>query len=109
MSVNTKTGNFICFSCGEKGGPVSAYAKLHNLTISQALKDLDEFDDDFKERPVQIMPQLPAQKQEQPEHDYSDYIFKIINESLLHESKFSFYGQKLYELRGITYDTAVAC
>ena len=109
MSVNTKTGNFICFSCGEKGGPVSAYAKLHNLTISQALKDLDEFDDDFKERPVQILPQLPSKPRQLEEHDYSDYLLQILNESLLHEQRYAFYGQKLYELRGITYPTAVAC
>jgi len=109
MSVNTKTGNFICFSCGEKGGPISAYAKMHNITISQALKDLDEFDDDFKERPVQIMPVLTTAKPVQPDTDYSDYILQILNESLLHEARFSFYGKKLYELRGITYPTAAAC
>lgn len=109
MSINTKTGQFKCFSCGAEGGAVSAWAKMHNITISQALKDLDEFDDDFKERPVQIMPQLVKQKQEQPEHDYSDYILQILNESLLHEQRYAFYGQKLYELRGITYPTAVAC
>jgi len=109
MSINTKTGQFKCFSCGESGGKVHAWAKLHNITISQALKDLDEFDDDFKERPVQIMPQLVKQKQEQPDIDYSDYIIQILNESLLHEQRYSFYGQKLYELRGITYPTAVAC
>ena len=109
MSVNTKTGNFICFSCGEKGGGVSFYAKTRNVSISQALKDLDEFDDDFKERPVQIMPQLAKVAKILEEHDYSDYILQILNESLLHEDRFSFYGQKLYELRGITYPTAVAC
>lgn len=109
MSVNTKTGNFICFSCGEKGGGVSFYAKTRNVSISQALKDLDEFDDDFKERPVQIMPQLAKQPKAEPEHDYSDYILKILNESLLHETRYAFYGKKLYELRGITYPTAVAC
>ncbi len=109
LSVNTKTGQFHCKACNEAGGSVTFYSKTRNVTISQALKDLDEFDDDFKERPVQIMPQLPAQKQEQPEHDYSDYIFKIINESLLHVDRFAFYDKKLYELRGITYPTAVAC
>jgi len=109
MSVNTKTGNFICFSCGEKGGGVSFYAKTRNVSISQALKDLDEFDDDFKERPVQIMPTLPKVAKVVEDADYSDYILQILNESLLHEARFSFYGQKLYELRGITYPTAVAC
>jgi len=109
MSVNTKTGNFICFSCGEKGGGVSFYAKTRNVSISQALKDLDEFDDDFKERPVQIMPALTTAKPKEPEHDYSDYILQILNESLLHDDRYAFYGQKLYELRGITYPTAVAC
>lgn len=109
MSVNTKTGNFICFSCGEKGGAISFYAKTRNVSISQALKDLDEFDDDFKERPVQIMPQLPAPAKVVEEHDYSDYIIQILNDSLLHDERYAFYGQKLYELRGITYPTAVAC
>lgn len=109
MSVNTKTGNFICFSCGEKGGAVSFYSKTRNVTISQALKDLDEFDDDFKERPVQILPQLPSKPRQLEEHDCSDYILQILNESLLHEDRFAFYGKKLYELRGITYPTAVAC
>jgi hypothetical protein len=107
MSINTKTGQFKCFSCSEHGGAVSFYAKTRNVTISQALKDLDEFNDSFKNRPVQIMPQLP--KVVVDEHDYSDYLLQILNESLLHESKFSFYGQKLYELRGITYPAAVAC
>lgn len=109
MSINTKTGNFICFSCGEKGGAVSFYSKTRNVTISQALKDLDEFDDDFKERPVQILPQLPSKPRQLEEHDYSDYILQILNESLLHDDRFAFYGKKLYELRGITYPTAVAC
>ena len=109
MSINTKTGNFICFSCGEKGGGVSFYAKTRNVTISQALKDLDEFDDDFKERPVQIMPALPKVAKVVEDVYYSDYILQILNESLLHEERYAFYGQKLYELRGITYPTAVAC
>lgn len=109
LSVNTKTGQFHCKSCHAEGGAVTFYSKTRNVSISQALKDLDEFDDDFKERPVQIMPALPKQKQEQPEHDYSDYILQILNESLLHEERYAFYGQKLYELRGITYPTAAAC
>lgn len=108
MSVNTKTGQFKCFSCSDHGGAVSFYAKTRNVTISQALKDLDEFNDSFKNRPVQIMPQLPKVDILE-EHDYSDYLLQILNESLLHESKFSFYGQKLYELRGITYPAAIAC
>lgn len=109
MSINTKTGQFKCFSCGAEGGAVSAWAKMHNITISQALKDLDEFDDDFKERPVQIMPQLPSKPRQLEEHDYSDYISQILNESLLHDERYAFYGQKLYSLRGLTYPTAVAC
>lgn len=109
LSVNTKTGQFHCKACSESGGSITFYAKTRNVSISQALKDLDEFDDDFKERPVQIMPQSAKQPKVVEEHDYSDYILQILNESLLHEARFSFYGQKLYKLRGITYPTAVAC
>jgi len=109
LSVNTKTGQFHCKSCHAEGGAVTFYAKTRNVTISQALKDLDEFNDDFKERPVQILPQLPSKPRQLEEHDYSDYILQILNESLLHEDRFAFYGKKLYELRGITYPTAVAC
>lgn len=109
LSVNTKTGQFHCKACSESGGSITFYAKTRNVSISQALKDLDEFDDDFKERPVQIMPQLPSKPRQLEEHDYSDYISQILDESLLHDDRYAFYGQKLYELRGITYPTAVAC
>lgn len=109
MSINTKTGQFKCFSCGISGGAITAYSKLHNISISEALKDLDEFDDNFKERPVQIMPALNTAKPKEPDVDYSDYWWQTYENFIQHPKNWQFYGQKLYELRGITYPTAVAC
>lgn len=108
MSVNQETGKWKCFSCNEGGGYVSYYAKTRGISISQALKDLNEFDENYKKRPIITQIQTPV-KEIEPDPDYTDYIINQLSATMLHEKNFAFYGQKLYELRGITYPTAVAC
>ena len=105
MSVNQETGVWKCFSCGQGGGFVSYHAKVKGLTISQALRDLNEFDENYKTKPPIQLPK----KEVKPDTDYTDYWWGVYENSILHEKNWSFYGQKLHELRGITYSTAVAC
>jgi DNA primase len=39
--VNLKSGGFICFACGEKGGDlITHYQKVNDVSFAQALKEL---------------------------------------------------------------------
>lgn len=42
FSVNTETGLFNCFSCGEKGDIFTFYMKLHGVDFPTALRDIGE-------------------------------------------------------------------
>lgn len=108
MSINTETGKYICFSCNEHGSAVGYWMKIHNVDYKTALKQLDMFDENYKPHPAQVIQPKPP-KPKKPEVDYSEYCNKVVEDSLLSETEFARYGKKLYELRGITYDTAVAC
>ena len=41
--------------------------------------------------------------------DYSEYCFKVWNDTIMHDEFYEFYCKKLYELRGLTLPTAVVC
>lgn len=46
LRVNTKSGAWVCMSCGEKGGDVLSYhMKAHGLEFIDAAKDLGAWDD----------------------------------------------------------------
>lgn len=61
MRINTKTGAWVCMSCGEKGGDVLAYhMKVYGADFIEAAKDLDAWEDNGKPSPVQKARSLPA-------------------------------------------------
>jgi hypothetical protein len=81
-----------------------------------ALKQLDMFDNDYKPAPtppkfVTTHPEqlVPKAKKQHIEVDYSDYCYKVFFDTIASETEYAKYGKRLYELRGITYDTAIAC
>lgn len=114
LGVSTDNNNpvYHCFGCGKRGSLIGAYMELNNVDYKTALKQLDMFDENYtqSQKPVYITPVTDiSYKKEKKEIDYTDYCSEIISNSILHNKNFAFYGKKLYELRGITYDTAVAC
>lgn len=115
LGISTDPNNltYHCFGCGKKGSLIGAYMELNGVDYKTALKQLDMFDDNYKPlkpfehpHPEQVVPKA---KKEHIEVDYSEYCYRVWNDTIMSESEFVKYGKKLYELRGITYDTAVAC
>lgn len=100
ISTDDNKQVYQCFGCGKKGTLIGAYMDLKGVGYAQALKDLDE------SKPVaQAKPITPPHV----DTDYTEYCINTFFNTIGHEKNFSFYGKKLYELRGITYITAVAC
>jgi len=108
-AVSTNPNNPVghCFSCGVKHSWVGFYMQTRNVDYKTALKELEMFDNNYQ-KPTYVTP-IETKKQEKKEIDYSEYCINVWNNTIMNEKYFTFYGKKLYELRGITYDTAVAC
>lgn len=107
MSINTENGKYICFSCNAHGSAVGYWMQTRNVDYKTALKELDMFDENYQ-KPTYITP-VEVKKQDKKEIDYSEYCYNVWSNTIMHEKFFEFYGKKLYELRGITLDTAIAC
>ena len=109
LSISTDPNKpvYQCWSCGKRGSILGAYMELNNVDYKTALKELEMFDENYSQ-PVYVTPTETLKKQKK-EVDYTDYCSEVIGNSILHNKNFAFYGKKLYELRGITYHTAVAC
>lgn len=110
MSINTENGKYICFSCNAHGSAVGYYMQTRGIDYKTALKELDMFDDNYKPQPVYVsLPEPVKHEKTVKDIDYSDYCYNAWANTIMHDKFYEFYGKKLYELRGITYDTAVAC
>ena len=114
LSISTDPNKpvYKCWSCGKVGSLVGAYIELNNVDYKTALKELDMFDENKAHYKPPIWQDLHPKrevKKMKPEIDYSKYCYDVWNDTIMDEKKYEFYGKKLYELRGITYDTAVAC
>lgn len=105
MSINTESGLYHCFACGSSGSAVGFYMKYNNLSYPEALKALDM--DKPYEKPVKQI--IVKEKPKKEVIDYTDYCLKVWDNSIMHDEFYEFYAKKLYELRGITFPTAVAC
>lgn len=106
ISTDENKPVYNCFGCNKKGSLIGAFIELNGLTYPEAMKAL-EMDKPFEQRPVK----QPIIKQEPPrvDTDYSEYVFEVWNNTTMNEEHFEFYCKKLYELRGLTLPTAVAC
>lgn len=110
ISTNPDKPVYQCWSCGKKGSLIGAYMELNNVDYKTALKELDMFDDNYKPQPVYVsLPEPVKHEKTVKDVDYSEYCYNAWTNTIMHNNHFAFYGKKLYELRGITYDTAVAC
>lgn len=106
ISTDENKPVYNCFGCREKGSWIGFFMKRNNLTYSEALKALD-MNKSFEQKPIkQIISKEPENR---IDTDYSDYCFKCWNDTMMNKDFFEFYGKKLYELRGITLPTAIAC
>jgi hypothetical protein len=107
MSINTESGLYHCFACNASGSAIGFYMKYNNLTYREALEQLGQNNYNFEQRPVkQIIAKEPPPR---IDTDYTDYCYKVWNDTIMHDEFYEFYAKKLYELRGITFPTAVAC
>lgn len=105
ISTDPNKPVFCCFGCGKKGSLIGAYMELNNLSYPEALKALD-MDKPFENnKPIKQIISKPKKEIT----DYSDYCYKVWNDTIMHDEFYEFYCKKLYELRGITLPTAVAC
>ena len=112
LSISTDPNRPVihCFGCGKKSSLIGAYMELNNVDYKTALKELDMFDDNYKPQPVYVsLPEPVKHEKTVKTPDYFDYCYNTWANTIMHDKYFAFYGKKLYELRGITYDTAVAC
>lgn len=105
MSINVDTGLWNCFGCNAHGDLVGFVMQYNNLDFKGAMKFLGE----------ELKPQynnitfFPKVEKKKEITDYSDYCYKVWNDTIMHDEFYEFYCKKLYELRGITLPTAVAC
>lgn len=108
LSINTESGLYHCFACNSSGSAIGFYMKYNNLSYREALEQLQLNNPTPTHAPNK---QIIHKKPEPPkiEVDYSDYCYKAWNDTIMHEQFYEFYCKKLYELRGITLPTAVAC
>ena len=104
ISINENNPVYHCFGCGKRGSLIGAYMELNNVDYKTALKELEI---ENYQKPVYVTP--IETKKEKKEVDYSEYCYNVWNNTIMNELEFSKYGKKLYELRKITYPTAVAC
>lgn len=89
-----------CLACGEGGTWIEFFQKVNNLTYPQALEALELQDNNS----IQY---IPAKKEEKILTDYTKDIFNACE--TMQGKFYETYAKKLYNLRGLTYSTAVAC
>ena len=116
ISTDPNNQTYHCFGCSKSGSLIGAYMELNNVDYKTALKQLDMFDNNYKPAPtppkfVTTHPEqlVPKAKRQHIEVDYSDYCMQVFFDTIANDTEYAKYGKRLYELRGITYDTAVAC
>ena len=116
ISTDSNNQTYHCFGCSKSGSLIGAYMELNGVDYKTALKQLDMFDNDYKPKPtppkfVTTHPEqlVPKAKKQHIEVDYSDYCYRVWSSTIASETEYQRYGKRLYELRGITYDTAIAC
>ena len=107
MSINTESGLYHCFACNASGSAIGFYMKYNNLTYREALEKLGQNNYNYENRPIKQI--ISKEKPKRELIDYSDYCYKVWNDTIMHDEFYEFYAKKLYELRGITFPTAVAC
>lgn len=107
MSINTESGLYHCFACNASGSAIGFYMKYNNLTYREALEKLGQNNYNYKNKPIKQI--ISKEKPKKELIDYSNYCYKVWNDTIMHDEFYEFYAKKLYELRGITFDTAVAC
>ena len=106
ISTDENKPVYNCFGCNEKGSWIGFYMKRNNLTYPEALKALD-MDKPMEQKTVkQIISKEPPPR---IDTDYSEYCFKVWNDTIMNDEFYEFYCKKLYELRGLTLPTAVVC
>lgn len=107
MSINTESGLYHCFACNASGSAIGFYMKYNNLTYREALEKLGQNNYNYEKKPIKQI--ISKEKPKRELIDYSDYCYKVWNDTIMHDEFYEFYAKKLYELRGITFPTAVAC
>ena len=107
MSINTESGLYHCFACNASGSAIGFYMKYNNLTYHEALEKLGQNNYNYENKPIKQI--ISKEKPKRELIDYSNYCYKVWNDTIMHDEFYEFYAKKLYELRGITFDTAVAC
>lgn len=106
MSINVESGLYNCFGCGSKGSAMNFYMKTRGVDYKTALKDLGEFDENYK-RPLIKLPKPVEVKPEPIIVDYTEDIKKSTD--IFFNNEWQYYGKKLFEKRGINFMTAIAC
>lgn len=107
MSINTESGLYHCFACNASGSAIGFYMKYNNLTYREALEKLGQNNYNYENKPIKQI--ISKEKPKRELIDYSNYCYKVCNDTIMHNEFYEFYAKKLYDLRGITFDTAVAC
>lgn len=116
LSISTDPNKKVykCWACGKSGSLIGAYMELNKVDYKTALKELGEFDDNYIPAPsyvsktVSKQPKIKQKNEATPKEieDFEKYITITFDNTI----KFwDFFYKKLYELRGITLDTATCC
>lgn len=110
MSINVENGLYYCFACGAKGDAINFFMKTRGVDYKTALKELGEFNNNYTPTPTYVSktaknPPKIEQKNEIKE-DFEKYILQAFDNVVKY---WDFFYKKLYELRGITLDTAACC
>ena len=107
MSINTESGLYHCFACNASGSAIGFYMKYNNLTYREALEKLGQNNYNYENKPIKQI--ISKEKPKRELIDYSNYCYKVWNDTIMHDEFYEFYAKKLYDLRGITFDTAAVC
>ena len=93
ISTDENKPVYNCFGCNEKGSWIGFYMKRNNLTYPEALKALD-MDKPMEQKPVkQIISKEPPPR---IDTDYSEYCFKVWNDTIMHDEFYEFYCVLIY-------------
>lgn len=106
MSINTNSGLFHCFGCGASGSAIGFVMKYNNLNYAEAMK----FVGCENQTNSYVTPKQKNKEEKKSEIlDYSSYCNIVFDNSTFNNEFYEFYCKKLYELRGITLNTAITC
>ena len=107
ISTNENKPVVHCFSCDYNASWIGFYMKTRGVDYRTALKDLGEYNENYK-RPLVNLPKPVKAKPPVEIIDYGEEIL-YASQGFYDERYWVFFGRKLFELQGITLDTAVAC